>query len=380
MAEYYRNPYGSSDRRDKNGSIWLVFADAVMWFVTVAAIAALVIVFAGRFISPDKMWYFSLLGLVAPVIYVAVILSMLYWIIRWKWMPVAVTAVFVLLGLFHVPLYYKLDLTKQYGEPQYDRNSIKVLTFNARFCHNDSGASTVDSVIRLVESLNPDIVCFQEYPTEQDKRQRIASRLNGYNACSHKIDGNPVSMECFSKYRIGSVREVPDLEGTGLGMSADLYINDDTVRVYNIHLQTTSVSPNDNAYIVHAEFISDSTREKRFVQIARGLRHNNALRAQQAEVIRRDIADCALPVILCGDFNDVPVSYAYRTASKGLYDTFSKQGHMYAHTYRGFFNALRIDYIFASPYFETLSYDVVSTGDISDHYPVTVRIKQTQKQ
>lgn len=380
MAEYYRPPFNThSADKEKRGSLWLFAADASMHLISTAAVLALAIIFVGRFVSPEHIWYFSLLGLVAPIIYVAALLSMLYWIIRWKWVPATITGFFVVLGLFYVPLYYKFDVTKQYGEPKYDRNNIKVLTFNVRYFADDRGRSTVDSVARLVLELNPDIVCLQEYSQDNNKRERFKELLKGYNAGSSKLENKTLGMECFSKYRIQSAYIIEDIGGTGTGVSTDVIVNEDTVRIYNIHLQTTSVNTKDKDYISHGQFISDSTRETRFINIAHGLRRNNGMRAQQAKTIHADIARSPYSIILCGDFNDVPISYAYHTIAKGLDDTFSRQGHLYAHTYRGFFDALRIDYILASPYFETVSYEVIESGDISDHYPVLARLKQTQK-
>ena len=378
MAQYYRNPFNGQGYGDrKQVSLWLIVADAAMWMFTAVAVISLVIVFIGRFVSPDRMWYFSLMGLVAPIIYVSVIFAMLYWIMRWKWLGATVTGLFVLLGLFQVPLYYKLDLSKQYGDPKYDRTCIKVLTFNARYLVDDNHQPVADSVLQLVHALNPDIICFQEYTLNSDTRNMMTDNMKGYNTVCDNLDPAVLSMECFTRYGTFNMRKIEDLGGTGVCISTDAVINDDTVRIYNVHLQTTSVTSQDKEYISHGEFISDSTRDTRFIQIARGLRENNALRARQAEMIRNDIAACPYPAILCGDFNDVPVSYACRTASRGLDDTFSRQGHSYAHTFRGFFNTLRIDYIFVSPDFETVSYDVIETGDISDHYPVLVRLKQT---
>ena len=79
------------------------------------------------------------------------------------------------------------------------------------------------------------------------------------------------------------------------------------------------------------------------------------------------------PKIVMGDFNDVPMSYTYRTVASKLNDTFSEKGNGYAHTYNGLFNLLRIDYIWVSKQFSTLSYEVLPT-DLSDHYPVISRV------
>lgn len=378
MAEFY-SQYGTGGPKEKRRALWLVVLDMFMWAFTATTLFAATLILAGRYISPERLWYFSLLGLFAPMVYVAVLLAMFYWIIRWRWIPAGLSALFAVIGLFHASLYYKLDFTKQYGEPQYDASAIKVMTFNIRSCHDDAWESTVDSVVSLVRSTNPDIVCFQEYMFDSERKQQLTDSLSNYKPCSTTADNWPSSIECFSKYPAFGARKIEDLGGTGVCASIDLCVNDDTIRLYNAHLQTTSVSIADRHYINNAEFIGDSIREERFTNIARSLRDNNKIRARQAELLESDMAQCPYPMIVCGDFNDVPVSYTYRKIVRGLDDTFREKGHGYANTFRGFLDLMRIDYILVSPYFKTLSYDVLQTGDISDHYPVFVRLKQTSK-
>ena len=78
--------------------------------------------------------------------------------------------------------------------------------------------------------------------------------------------------------------------------------------------------------------------------------------------------------IVCGDFNDTPLSYTYRLMSRGLQDAFREKGRGFSHTYRGFYNTFRIDYVLVSDDFEVLSYEVPSV-EFSDHHPVFVRLK-----
>ena len=107
--------------------------------------------------------------------------------------------------------------------------------------------------------------------------------------------------------------------------------------------------------------------------MAQRLYENSCIRSHQVDALRHDMDHCPYPVIICGDFNDIPMSYAYRTVASGLDDTFSKKGNGYVHTFNGFFGLLRIDYILVSKQFETLSYDVFPI-DASDHYPVMARV------
>jgi endonuclease/exonuclease/phosphatase family metal-dependent hydrolase len=73
-----------------------------------------------------------------------------------------------------------------------------------------------------------------------------------------------------------------------------------------------------------------------------------AMRARQAEILREHIAASPHPVIVCGDFNDTPLSYSYRLMSKGLKDSFMEKGWGLGTTYAGALPALRIDYILCS--------------------------------
>lgn len=381
MAQYYHNPFGGGGRNPKPGrSLWMAIADIVMWLVSLLTAVAFIIIIISRYISPENLWYFSLVGFGAPFIYICLLISTLYWIIRWRWSAAAVMALFAFAGFFYVSLYYKLDLTREYEEPKYDRSAIKVLTYNVRYFYNDSYKDSSDSVERFILSERPDIICFQEFPTNKLSDKEYVKGLRSYNASNKTISKSHISVECFSRYPIIAADSISGLQGGGIAMWADLRIDDDTVRVYNVHLQSTSIKKSDSEYLSHREFITDTTREERFLSIAKNLMQNNIRRAQEVRCIRRHMDECPYPAILCGDFNDIPISYAARTLSRGMKDSFREQGKGYANTYRGFFDLLRIDYILASPQFETLSYDVCSGTAFSDHYPVTARLKLTQKQ
>ena len=380
MAEYYRDPYGktgTANPEQRSAAIWLTALDIFMAVVSALSALMLTVIFTSQFVSPDKMWYFSLLGLLAPIVYIIALVAMFYWIIRWKWIPTVIMLLFILTGLFYVPLYCKIDITRTYGDPVYDRGNVKILTFNVRHFLDDRWHSSADSVAALVKTQQPDIICFQEYPGGGAIRKRMESLLEGYQPSGMSTRKKDLAVECFSRNGIIKTDSITGLNGTALGMWADVRMADDTVRVFNIHLQITSVSPKDNQYITHHQFLADSTRKQRFHDIARGLLANNRRRAQQVNLIRSEIEQSPYPVVVCGDFNDVPMSYAYRTVAKGLDDTFRKQGHGYAHTYRGLFDMLRIDYILVDPHrFETLSYEIPQL-EVSDHYPVVSRIKLT---
>jgi endonuclease/exonuclease/phosphatase (EEP) superfamily protein YafD len=74
-------------------------------------------------------------------------------------------------------------------------------------------------------------------------------------------------------------------------------------------------------------------------------------------------------VIVCGDFNDVPNSYAYCTIGKGLQNAFTQKGSGLGRTFSGIAPTLRIDNIFADKRF-TINQFVRDSKKISDHFPI----------
>ncbi len=382
MAEYYNNQLGGKSRRNSrsqnNSSMWVTILDFVMMFISVIAAVTLLIIFVGRIFEPEKIWYFSLVGLVAPIVYMVAIATTLYWIIRWRWRMFIFMAVFVALGWPHISLYYKMQIGKKYGTPRYERGNIKIISYNTRYFKDELWLNdTTDSIVSLIKRENPDIIAMQEFPKSGDEHDKVLRELSKYH--SAQINGQyDDGVICLSKYRIIRSDSISGFCGTAKGLWADLKVGEDTVRLYNLHLQTTSINTEERDYINKRLFLesADSGRISKFRDMARRLYENSCTRSHQVDILRHDVEHCPYPVIICGDFNDVPMSYAYRTAASGLNDTFSEQGNGYVHTFNGFFDLLRIDYILVSKQFETLSYEVLPI-DLSDHYPVMARVKLT---
>ena len=156
---------------------------------------------------------------------------------------------------------------------------------------------------------------------------------------------------------------------------ADVIVGEDTVRVFNNHLRSTAINASDNQFITSHQFLSDTARETKIRSIVTRLRENSVLRAAQVDSIAQVVGATRTRRIVCGDFNDTPMSYVYRTMAGGLNDAFSKSGSGYSHTFRGFFNTLRIDYVLCSDSFDPVSYEVPQV-EYSDHLPVVVRLQK----
>jgi len=101
-------------------------------------------------------------------------------------------------------------------------------------------------------------------------------------------------------------------------------------------------------------------------------------RALQVNIVSEHIKDSPYPVIVCGDFNDTPVSYTYHQISKNLNDAFSETGSGIGRTYANILPAFRIDYILYDDFFDSHNY-IIHTIEISDHYPISCYFSKREK-
>lgn len=352
--------------------------DIVVTLVSIVVAAAMFITFLVPYVNPARVWFLPVLGLAAPAIYVATVLAALYWIIRWRWVRASVMLVLVVAGFFKVTLFYRPEVRRVYAAETFDRGTIRVMTYNVRSFYGEDGRNSVDSVLRLIETLDPDIVCLQEFNDRLAGRsERLAlldetyeSAVFGRTQAPDSVFGAPLVI--LSKYRIlrSGVALTPNTS-----VWTDLLMGDDTVRVFNNHLRSTAIKADDNDYITNHRYLSDTAGEQKIRSIVTRLRDNSVLRAAQVDSIAAVVAEARGRKIICGDFNDTPMSYVYNRMSRGLNDAFRICGSGYSHTFRGFYNTLRIDYVLSSDAFETLAYEVPEV-EYSDHLPVVVRLRR----
>lgn len=363
MGDYYKSSYTSSGgrRRNQRSATGLII-DIFVGVITLVVVALFLTTLFVPSLDPRQHGEVSTLGLVAPIIYAMQAALTLYWIVRWR--PfIAVVMVFVsLLGVFQLSLFYKLELRRVYSEPnlkpRYDKKALKVMSYNVRSFIDDNRERQLDSIVKIIKAVNPDILCLQEMGFSD-----IAdSLLEPLKPMPHSLSRVNLSPAIYSRYPIIRASRMDTLKNF---VWADIVIkkdknNEDTIRVFNNHLHSTAIRRDDSNYIENHEYLEGDSLGKVHSMVKR-LTENNRVRAEQADTLAALVATSPYPVIVCGDFNDTPVSYTYRTVARKLNDPYRKVGRGYSHTYRGFFDMLRIDYIFYSDEFEALSYEVVDS-------------------
>ena len=153
---------------------------------------------------------------------------------------------------------------------------------------------------------------------------------------------------------------------------ADMNVNGKTLRVYDTHLQSIHLGYDDYDTI---EELSENqnTQWYRLRNILKKMKHAFSKRAAQARAVHEHVSQYQGQKIVCGDFNDSPVSYSYQTISSGLDDAFIKQGKGFGPSFDTKLGFFRIDFILPDPSIQVNSYRSIHRA-LSDHFPVVVTL------
>lgn len=360
----YRLGKRKPKKRKLSSSMLLFLCDTVAFVATVVLAVAIVVCLLTPNISPEKMGILSIVVLAAPIIYIVQIIMTLYWILRWRWAFAIFSLIFIIAGIFSVGKYYRLDFKQKAEAKINERHYTKVISYNIA---TKGSNALVDSI----KSLRPNILCLQEYLSDHKELWKELGKE--YNStCKDKTS---FSCEIFSRHPILKQGLIDTLPRTN-AVWADIKIQSDTVRVINLHLKSTTITSQDMQFVEEHEYILDSTRTSKIKDMGIRLTESNIKRSEQAEKVAEFIKNSPhKKMIVCGDFNDVPLSYSQNIIAENLQNTFIEAGSGYSYTFDGFFKLLQIDYLLCSDHFQVVSYNVDHSLTFSDHYPVIVRLK-----
>jgi endonuclease/exonuclease/phosphatase family metal-dependent hydrolase len=359
--------------------------DTIAALVTLTVAAALVCAYAAPTVDPNRVWIFAYAGLAAPVLWILNLLLTVYWLAR-RTALFFLPAVLLLIGLPKVKAFYRFP-TKNTVQTTVNQGTISILTCNVEgFLGYDNTSqnrvSTAREITGFIRERNPQIVCIQEFQSTPSVPQSAIDTLLAawpHRKIHYTIrrDGKGVfGLALYSQFPILSAEGVTFEESRNGAIRAELLrAPGDTLRVICNHLETTYIKDEDLLFLQPDHFADDPDRRGRIRNIAGRLRQGFQKRARQAEQVAGWIAERDdLPTIVCGDFNDPPISYAYHTIRRRYADAFEQAGVGYGYTYKKLNNLLRIDYILHSSEFETLSYDSPD-APWSDHRPVTATLQ-----
>jgi len=341
--------------------------------INFVAIAALLVSYTAIFIPPDKFWIPSILGLAFPFLLVGNLIFIGFWLFV-KPRYIFFSLLTVLLGLVLINRYV------QFVGKTTNKEGIKIVSYNVKFFAGDKGSSpkvNADKIIAFLNSQNADIICLQEARLRKNNifnASNAVSELKSIRHYHYARSSLTFGAVTFTRYPIINMGEIRHKDSQNISIYTDVLIGRDTVRIFNIHLQSYKIDPRKYA-IIDSPGISEEEDFRQIREIGSKLKRAFQIRAGQVREIRKIIEDTPYPVIICGDFNDTPVSYAYQQLRGNCNDAFVSSGRGFGLTYIGKAPSYRIDNIFHSKSFE--SYDFRGFDfRMSDHLPVSCTLIQ----
>ena len=334
----------------------------------------LLLTYLSVFVPPDRFWPAAFLGLLYPYLLLVNVAFLLYYILR-KSKRALLSLLVILIGLHHFFNYFQPVPNFSPG-----KSGLKVLSFNVKYFSKDISNKQINHprILDYLQSVDADIICLQEtriFKTGKLSPDGIRDALPGikHYQLAHSISyAGPLTLSKFPIFRLGEIR----FEHTAnMVLFSDLVIKPgDTIRVYNCHLQSYRIAPEDYSLTDPEKTGTNEQQLREAKMISRKMIIAFSIRAKQARAIAAHIRKCPYPVIVCGDFNDTPLSYTYHILGEQLNDAFTQAGFGLSHTYNGLLPSFRIDYILFSPRFKARSYHR-DRVNLSDHFPITAVLK-----
>lgn len=340
-------------------------------------------------------WFAGLLSLAAFYLFIILLIFFFIWIIRRSYWAILFIGIFIitlkpLSNIIPFRFSSSFDIEKK-------PTAIRIMSWNVEsfeLLKHSAHPEYKGQMIQLINRYDPDIACFQEFACADSGttaiyhlKDFIDSLHFPYHYYSYDAfnDVFPAThthygIITFSKYPMLKKQTIktPPGDYNSIFQYTDMLINGDTVRVFNIHLQSMKLS-NDNVNSID----SPSIYLRRDVSESKGilskLKSSFPKRQVQANAVKAQVNKSPYPIILCGDFNDVPNSYAYETIGEGLQNAFEKKGAGVGRTFSEILPTLRIDNIFLDKLFSVLQYTRIKKR-LSDHYPVITDISKVKSE
>ena len=339
----------------------------ILILANVGLVVALLLAYLSPTTNPNDNGMYALFGIFYPALLLANLGLMVLWIfVDYRYLFLSLVA--ILFGWNHLTGFVNVSATTA------KQADLRLMSYNlgSGYYIRDRDkatqqAKTQDFVDYLATIDAPDIICVQEFNSYL--KAIFVKQFEGYEV--HHIANKGAII--FSKYPIVNGGNIEFGTRTNSCVYADIVKGSDTLRVYNMHLQSNSISREADDVIENADLKAPKTW-KSIKGILGKYAQASKVRATQARRIREHSTSSPYPVVLCGDANDPPTSYTYGTLAAGLTDAFHAKGSGIGTTYGGSIPMLRIDYILADPTMAVTAYQC-RKEIFSDHYPIFAEVK-----
>ncbi|WP_293294430.1 endonuclease/exonuclease/phosphatase family protein [Allomuricauda sp.] len=348
----------------------LSFIDKIIFFLNTIAALVLLISLLLPFTPATLTSSIAVLSIVVPITVIVNVAFLCYWLLRKKrnflLSGVLILAWYIMLGPFY---HFSNGVDQSTVE---NSRTVSIMTFNARSFNELEQIKEENIENRIYEFVlekNPDIVCFQETLYAMKANDALSQYPYKFVDFIYGKHRGKVIQSIYSKYPILNIDSINFPKSYNNAIYADILIKNDTVRLYNLHLQSFRIVPGLNAI-----------QNQESAKLLKRYKNVMLKQYQQAKLVRENMDDTKYTKLVVGDFNNTQYSNVYRLIQGDMIDSFLESGSGFGRTYDLWKLPLRIDYILADPDFEVVSHQNFDVK-LSDHYPVmaTLRLKPSHE-
>jgi len=347
--------------------------------VTGANVATIIVMLLVGFsdrLDPTAHPMLSTIGMTFPFFLLANMGFLFFWLV-FKWSRIWVPVVGFLLAYVPISIYMPIHPSQEIPQGALKLISYNVCAYGGNYKY-DAGFEKVRDYLRDEEA---DIVCIQE---DADTWRRYVFReyakVFPYND-TLVLTNNAQTLNALgihTRFPIVKRERIPYASLANGSAAWWLKVGEDTVIVVNNHFESCHLTTKDRQQyrqIIKGEVPRDSLRTESQLLLVK-LAEANAKRAVQIRTVKKYVEEHAgYPIIVCGDFNDNPISYSRHAMGEGMTDCFVATGKGIGLSYNQKAFSFRIDHLFCSKDIQPYNCRVDAEMDASDHNPLVCWLK-----
>lgn len=330
------------------------FFNQFIFFINSVFAVFLLLSIGVAYIPPQQLPFIALLSLVVSMLLIINVLFLVYWLVRLR-RELFLSLVVLLLCVVQYNSFYRFGK----GEvPSAQNNQLKVMNFNVRLFNVYDwikDPTIPHQIAQFIAETKPDVISFQEY--SHNEAVSLAEYPHSY---IHLVkEKPPFGQAIYSKYPIIHKGSLGFKNTANNAIFVDIIKNNDTLRVYNVHLESMQVHESD------VDFNQENSK-----RLLRRMAQSFQKQEEQVHLLTTHLENTHHKAILMADLNNTAFSYVYRTLKGSKKDAFAQRGTGLGSTFLFKKIPLRIDFIFADPKFSILEFDT-HQKELSDHFPIS---------
>ncbi|QSS97473.1 endonuclease/exonuclease/phosphatase family protein [Psychroflexus sp. ALD_RP9] len=338
----------------------LNFRNKLIYSLNLLFALLLIVAYLLPFIPPKLSSILSIINLGLGILLAINVLFMLYWVILLK-RQVFLSLLCILIGFNYWNSIYAFNTLNK--NRNITDSTIDIMNYNVRLFNKykwiDSD-KVPQNIKKFIHKQSPDILALQDYYLHEstDLKEfkysyKQPTKANGKNG-----------LAIFSNYKIIRTKNLEFEQTANNAIYADVVINNDTLRIFAVHLESLKIVPN-------VKQLQNNDQQKLVNRIGKSFIKQQS----QAELVAKEIKNSPYKVVVCADLNNSPVSYVSRKIlGNRLQDSFKEVGQGFGKTFDFDFIPLRIDVIYVDKNLKPIKFKNFDVN-YSDHYPILTRIE-----